>query len=202
MVRPRSGRTVACQEAEPRAGPPAATGPNRVEPDVGVAHAARRPRSRETTVALLLTRPGRGPVSPADRVWSKTLTDIAERFAVPLEPIFRANTNRLNWSTSLRWRSTRNQQESESRTVSEIDYGARARLDYIEQQLEALFPGRYVPFRRPVAHGVPLQVVELVRAGKTIAAIRSTAAPPAPGWRRRTCLESVRWEPGRIGYSR
>jgi hypothetical protein len=43
------------------------------------------------TVALLLTRPGRGPVSPADRVWSKTLTDMAERFAVPLEPIFRAN---------------------------------------------------------------------------------------------------------------
>jgi ribosomal protein L7/L12 len=40
--------------------------------------------------------------------------------------------------------------------VSEIDYGARARLDYIEQQLEALFPGRY----------------ELVRAGKTIAAIQ------------------------------
>jgi hypothetical protein len=43
------------------------------------------------TVALLLTRPGPGPVSPADRVWSKTLTDMAERFAVPLEPIFRAN---------------------------------------------------------------------------------------------------------------
>jgi len=30
--------------------------------------------------------------------------------------------------------------------VSEIDYGARAHLDYIERQLEALFPGRYVPF--------------------------------------------------------
>lgn len=44
-----------------------------------------------TTVAMLLTGPGRGPVSSADRVWSKTLTDMAERFAVPLEPIFRAN---------------------------------------------------------------------------------------------------------------
>jgi hypothetical protein len=48
------------------------------------------------TVALLLTRPGRGPVSPADLVWSKTLTDIAERFAVPLEPIFRANDESLD----------------------------------------------------------------------------------------------------------
>ena len=47
------------------------------------------------TVALLLSRPGRGPVSPADRVWSKTLTDIADRFAVPLEPIFRANDESL-----------------------------------------------------------------------------------------------------------
>ncbi|HME17282.1 MAG TPA: hypothetical protein VKG83_17895 [Mycobacterium sp.] len=47
------------------------------------------------TVALLLTRPGRGPVSPTDRVWSKTLTDIADRFAVPLEPIFRANDESL-----------------------------------------------------------------------------------------------------------
>jgi hypothetical protein len=48
-----------------------------------------------TTVALLLTGPGRGPVSPTDRVWSKTLTDMAERFAVPLEPIFRANDESL-----------------------------------------------------------------------------------------------------------
>jgi hypothetical protein len=48
------------------------------------------------TVALLLTRPGRGPVSPADLVWSKTLIDIAERFAVPLEPIFRANDESLD----------------------------------------------------------------------------------------------------------
>ena len=47
------------------------------------------------TVALLVTRPGRGPVSPADRVWSKTLADMADRFAVPLEPIFRANDESL-----------------------------------------------------------------------------------------------------------
>ncbi len=44
-----------------------------------------------TTVAMLLTGPGRGLVSTGDRVWSKTLTEMAERFAVPLEPIFRAN---------------------------------------------------------------------------------------------------------------
>jgi hypothetical protein len=49
----------------------------------------------KNTVALLLSRPGRGPVSPADRVWSKTLTDMADRFAVPLEPIFRANDESL-----------------------------------------------------------------------------------------------------------
>jgi ribosomal protein L7/L12 len=55
--------------------------------------------------------------------------------------------------------------------VSEIDYGARARLDYIEQQLEALFLGRYVPFAAAAATGMPPGVVELVRAGKTIAAI-------------------------------
>ena len=48
-----------------------------------------------TTVAMLLTGPGRGPVSPADRVWSKSLTEIAERFAVPIEPIFRANDESL-----------------------------------------------------------------------------------------------------------
>jgi hypothetical protein len=56
--------------------------------------------------------------------------------------------------------------------VSEIDHGARARLDYIEQQLEGLFPGRYVPFTTAGAAGVPPGVIELVRAGKTIAAIQ------------------------------
>ena len=48
-----------------------------------------------TTVALLLTGPGLGPISPADRVWLKSLADSAERFAVPLEPIFRANDESL-----------------------------------------------------------------------------------------------------------
>ena len=44
-----------------------------------------------TTVALLLSGPGRGPVSTIELVWSRSLTEMAERFAVPLEPIFRAN---------------------------------------------------------------------------------------------------------------
>jgi hypothetical protein len=44
-----------------------------------------------TTVALLLSGPGRGPVSTIELVWSKSLTDMAERFAIPLEPIFCAN---------------------------------------------------------------------------------------------------------------
>jgi hypothetical protein len=44
-----------------------------------------------TTVALLLSGPGRGPASTIELVWSKSLADTAERFAVPLEPMFRAN---------------------------------------------------------------------------------------------------------------
>jgi hypothetical protein len=48
-----------------------------------------------TTVAMLLTGPGKGPISPADGVWTKSLTEIAERFAVPIEPIFRANDESL-----------------------------------------------------------------------------------------------------------
>ena len=48
-------------------------------------------REPGTTVTLLLSGPGRGPVSSVDLVWSKSLTDMAERFAIPLEPIFRAN---------------------------------------------------------------------------------------------------------------
>ena len=56
--------------------------------------------------------------------------------------------------------------------MSEIDYGARARLDYIEKQLEALFPGQYVTFATAGAAGMPPGVIELVRAGKTIAAIK------------------------------
>ena len=45
----------------------------------------------ETTVALLLTRPGFGALSDADRRWAAALVEAAERFAVPIEPIFRAN---------------------------------------------------------------------------------------------------------------
>jgi hypothetical protein len=46
----------------------------------------------DTTVALLLTRPGSGPVSHADRRWSAMLTETAARFDIPLEPIFCANS--------------------------------------------------------------------------------------------------------------
>lgn len=45
----------------------------------------------QTTVALLLTGPGHGGISAADRVWSKQLSEMATRFGIPLEPIFRAN---------------------------------------------------------------------------------------------------------------
>jgi hypothetical protein len=44
-----------------------------------------------TTVALLLTRPGRGPISDADRQWSTLLVETATEFGIPIEPIFRAN---------------------------------------------------------------------------------------------------------------
>jgi hypothetical protein len=44
-----------------------------------------------TTVALLLTGPGVGPISDADRQWSTLLAEMAADFGVPLEPIFRAN---------------------------------------------------------------------------------------------------------------
>jgi ribosomal protein L7/L12 len=77
--------------------------------------------------------------------------------------------------------------------VSDFDHVARARLDYIEQQLEALFPGRYVPFAAAGAAGMPPGVVELVRAGKTIAAIqeyrRATGAGLAEA---KLAVESIR----------
>jgi hypothetical protein len=44
-----------------------------------------------TSVALLLTRPGKGPISDADRQWSTLLTEVATEFGVPIEPVFRAN---------------------------------------------------------------------------------------------------------------
>jgi hypothetical protein len=42
-------------------------------------------------VALLLTGPGQGGASPADRRWASLLTGAATRCNVPLLPIFRAN---------------------------------------------------------------------------------------------------------------
>ncbi len=48
-----------------------------------------------STVALLLTRPGPGPISNLDRQWSASLTEVATEFGVPLEPIFRANDESL-----------------------------------------------------------------------------------------------------------
>jgi hypothetical protein len=48
-----------------------------------------------TTVALLLTRPGVGPISNLDRQWSALLEEAAAEFGVPLEPIFRANDESL-----------------------------------------------------------------------------------------------------------
>ena len=56
--------------------------------------------------------------------------------------------------------------------MSDIDHAARARLDYVEQQLEALFPDRCVSFAKATAAGLPPAVFELARAGKTIAAIK------------------------------
>jgi hypothetical protein len=48
-----------------------------------------------TTVALLLTRPGVGPISDLDRQWSGLLTDAASAHGIPLEPVFRANDESL-----------------------------------------------------------------------------------------------------------
>lgn len=44
-----------------------------------------------TSVALLLTRPGSDPVSVEDRRWATVLAAAAQRTAVPMEPMFRAN---------------------------------------------------------------------------------------------------------------
>lgn len=43
------------------------------------------------TVALLLTRPGRGGPSDNDLRWCEALTAAAHRLDVPIEPFFRAN---------------------------------------------------------------------------------------------------------------
>ena len=57
--------------------------------------------------------------------------------------------------------------------MTEIDDIARARLDHVEAQLQALFPGRYVSYAEATAIGVPPGVIELVRAGNKIAAIQA-----------------------------
>jgi hypothetical protein len=46
-------------------------------------------------IALLLTGPGRGGISPADRQWAKSLADAGVEFEVPLLPIFRANDDAI-----------------------------------------------------------------------------------------------------------
>lgn len=77
--------------------------------------------------------------------------------------------------------------------MSEIDLGARARLDYIEKQLEALFPGRYVTFAAANSTGMPPAVVELVRAGKTIAAIQEYRSITGAGLKEaKEAVESIR----------
>jgi ribosomal protein L7/L12 len=77
--------------------------------------------------------------------------------------------------------------------VSEIDYGARARLDYIEKQLEALFPDAYVPFAAANATGMPPAVVELARAGNLIAAIKEYRSITGAGLAEaKAAVESIR----------
>ena len=49
------------------------------------------PALANTTIALLLTRPGPGEISSLDRQWSTLLTEVATEFGVPIEPVFRAN---------------------------------------------------------------------------------------------------------------
>ena len=56
--------------------------------------------------------------------------------------------------------------------MSDVDEGARARLDYIEKQLQALFPDTYVPFANARVDGMPATVVALARAGNMIGAIK------------------------------
>jgi ribosomal protein L7/L12 len=77
--------------------------------------------------------------------------------------------------------------------VSDIDVAARARLDYIEQQLQALLPGQYVPFAAASAVGMPPGVVELARNGKTIAAIQEYRNATGAGLKEaKAAVESIR----------
>ena len=84
--------------------------------------------------------------------------------------------------------------------MSEIDYGARARLDYIENQLEALFPDTYVPFGAANATAMPAAVVELARAGNVIAAIKDYRNISGAGVAdAKAAVEAIR---GHRGYNR
>lgn len=77
--------------------------------------------------------------------------------------------------------------------MSDIDVAARARLDYVEQQLEALFPGQYMPFAAASAAGMPPGVVELARNGKTIAAIQEYRNATGAGLKEaKAAVESIR----------
>ncbi|CAM3343283.1 hypothetical protein MYFR107205_06010 [Mycolicibacterium frederiksbergense] len=44
-----------------------------------------------TTVAFLLTRPGRDRVSATDRSWAAVINEEAAKLGIPVEPFFRAN---------------------------------------------------------------------------------------------------------------
>src|SRR5687768_5588402 len=74
-------------------------GPSPKRPDIENLMVAMRELLRDmapnTTIALLLTRPGRGGISRLDRQWSTLLTEIAEAIGVPIDPIFRANDDAL-----------------------------------------------------------------------------------------------------------
>jgi len=60
-----------------------------------ITHQAGEGEGEGATVALLLTRPGVGPITDGDRQWSTLLTRVAGEFNVPIEPIFRANDEAL-----------------------------------------------------------------------------------------------------------
>jgi ribosomal protein L7/L12 len=77
--------------------------------------------------------------------------------------------------------------------MSEIDQAARARLDYIEKQLEILFPDGYVPFATASATGMPPAVVGLARAGKMIAAIQEYRSITGAGLKEaKAAVEAIR----------
>ena len=77
--------------------------------------------------------------------------------------------------------------------MSDIDYGARARLDYIETQLKALIPDSYVPFAEARAAGMPAAVGALARAGNLIAAIKEYRSVTGAGLAEaKTAVEAIR----------